>query len=127
MNYSQTNLTDLINKARNSTFNVINGVHVNQTTMTTIQTITKNALSKSITNCQRNDNPIDIHDWCFRDIATEISTSIRSQLKGNWTVTVGKSNACFTNSASVNYFTQREEYIFQLNDMFFEILNYYNP
>jgi len=112
----------LINKARNSDFNVIGEFNANATTMKMIQTITKNVLSQNyvISQCHRNESEVEVMDWCFREIAVRITQKIEIDLKGNWTVTVGKYNKCLT----IRNFNRNSNYMLQLGEIIFQIINY---
>jgi hypothetical protein len=110
----------MVENARNSQIFLEPNASVKNQTLDTIVSVTKQVLNDNISNCKNKTVSKNVNDWCIHDISRNISTSLYSKSKTDWSVTVGKSNLCFSFqkfARSVNI----EVYAFYLNDLFFEI------
>ncbi len=97
----------MISKARNSTFELIFTHNKNSTTFTFLESTIKNVLSEDYPNCQKTIYSKDLNQWCFQTIVLEIMDIVQD----NWSVTVGKSNKCYSATEKPNY-TYIESYFF---------------
>jgi len=119
-------LTELIDRARNSSFKIIYEHNPDDTTRNNLQTTIKTVLNKSFSNCQKNVYTEKMEELCFNTLATEILKDMNGKITSGyaWTATVGKSNRCFT-SVYVPKFTREENYLYLLGEMYFEFMFYY--
>jgi len=110
----------MIKRARNSEVKV--HFEVDHSIFNSVVNLTKEVINRDISECQINDIPTKLEDLCFRHISLEITDTLVSQLKGNWTVTTGQYNKCFTYLRFEKLYIQ--SFDFQLGDLYFEIINF---
>jgi hypothetical protein len=117
-------LTEMIDRARNSSFKVI--YENNPAARNVLQNAIKTVLNKNFPNCQKNDYTEKMEELCFNTLATEILSEVKGKIYPSymWTATVGKSNRCFTR-VYVPKFSQEKKHLYLLSDMYFEFMFYY--
>jgi hypothetical protein len=87
--------------------------------LTFLETTIKTVLSKDYPNCQQTIYSKDRSQWCFETITYEILGLVGV----NSSVTVGKSNKCYSASQTPT-FTHNESYLFLLGDIYVEIIKF---
>ncbi len=107
----------MINKARLSQPTLVE--NNNQTTYTKVLNITHQALAVNYPHCQIHNKSERVEQWCFRDISLKIVQDIKTQLPGNWSVSVGKSNLYFSVFDKI-----KTEILFALSDLLFAIVEF---
>ncbi len=118
-------MTELIDRARNSSFKIIYENNPIDETRNNLQTAIKTVLNKSFSNCQKNVYTDKIEELCFNTLATEILKEMNGKINTPymWTATVGKTNRCFTR-VYVPKFIREENYLYLLSDIYFEFMFY---